>query len=127
MLIFVNTLRQDPGRMDTNNGVKFGGYTMKQSLFIISFFFLCKSYSQTVPNTIVMEETTWVSGIYHRTNRDTITLTAGEPDLNFYRARFNILYHLPDSLTKAQFKNRTVKIWGLEKNQGNFNTNWLNT
>ncbi len=104
------------------------GYNkMKQLIpFILAFAGSC-AQDQKTGNIIVVEESTWVSDIYHNTTRDTIALTSELVDLNFFKTHFSILFRLPDTLTQTQHKSSTRKVWGLQSNKTDFNSNWLDT
>ena len=99
-------------------------WAQKMRQFLISILFLvvcfpqCQIKTNTIvieeANTIVTEEVNWTNGILYRTIRDTITLTTEEPDINFFREHFNLLYHLPDTLTKKEYKSSKVQTWALK-------------
>src|SRR5690606_18284245 len=110
-------------------------WAQKMRQFLISILFLvvclpqCQIKTNTIvkeeANTIVTEEVNWTNGILYRTIRDTITLTTEEPDINFFRRHFNLLYHLPDTLIKKEYKSSTVKTWALKNKKEDLSSNWF--
>src|SRR5690606_19680882 len=59
--------------------------------------------------------------------RDTLTLTTEEPDINFFRRHFYLLYYLPDTLIKKKYKSSTVKNWALKNKKEDLTSNWFET